>query len=136
MASDYITNDFSIEVTGEQNIILFIKPVSLKRAFGNVISNARKYATKLSIDFFREGDFVVIRFEDNGPGISINNAEEIFKPFKKQNEARTQNVDEGVGLGLSIARDAIASHGGSIIAQNSERLSGACFIIKLPILNN
>ena len=75
---------------------------------------------------------VIINFEDNGYGIDEENAENLFLPFQTENEARTHNLDEGVGLGLSIARDAIIAHGGSISATNSNNYSGACFVVTLP----
>ncbi len=130
---EYISNEFSIEVTGSRNFVLLIKPVSLGRAFGNIISNAKKYSSKLVITILKKNNFVIINFEDNGPGIILDNSEELFHPFKKQNEARTQNMDDGVGLGLSIARDAILAHGGSITANNSQKFKGACFCVKLPL---
>ncbi len=130
---EYISNEFSIEVTGIRDFVLLIKPVSLGRAFGNIISNAKKYSSKLVITILKENNFVIINFEDNGPGIILDNPEELFHPFKKQNEARTQNIDDGVGLGLSIARDAILAHGGSITANNSQKFKGACFCVKLPL---
>lgn len=130
---EYISNEFSIEVTGSRDFVLLIKPVSLGRAFGNIISNAKKYSSKLVITILKENNFVIVNFEDNGPGIILNNPEELFHPFKNQNEARTQNIDDGVGLGLSIARDAILAHGGSITANNSQKFKGACFCVKLPL---
>lgn len=130
---EYITNGFSIQLNGTKDLFLFIKPISLKRAFGNIISNAKKYSTKLIIHISEENKFAIISFEDNGSGITLDNPEELFHPFKKQNEARTQNIDDGVGLGLSIARDVVVSHGGNISASNSQKLHGACFIVKLPL---
>ncbi len=130
---EYISDEFSIELTGIKDIFLLIKPVSLGRAFGNIISNAKKYSSKLVITILKENNFVIINFEDNGPGIISDNPEELFHPFKKQNEARTQNIDDGVGLGLSIARDAILAHGGNITACNSQKFNGACFCVKLQV---
>lgn len=131
--SEHKTDVFSIEITGSKNIELFVKPVSLSRAFNNIISNANKYSTRLIITVSQDGKFAVIDFNDNGIGIAEENSEKLFHPFTKQNDARTQNIDEGVGLGLSIARDAIVSHGGSIKACNSKLLKGACFSIRLPV---
>lgn len=130
---DYKTDDFEIKISGDKSIEASVKYISLKRAFGNIISNAKKYAKHLYIEISLKEDRVTILFEDDGGGIDIANIETLFLPFKKQNEARTHNIDEGVGLGLSIARDAINAHGGTILAKNSTRYGGACFIIHLPI---
>ena len=133
VVGDYASNDFQIDISGNRNIEMSIKQMSLKRAFGNVISNAQKYADHLYISISRTDDQVQIMFEDNGYGIDEAKAENLFLPFEKQNEARTHNVDDGVGLGLSIARDAISAHGGSISVKNSETYSGASFVILLPV---
>lgn len=132
IASDYLSDNFAIDIAGDQNIELLIKQISLKRAFMNIISNAKKYADHLYIKLAKVNNNVLISFEDNGYGIDEKHAESLFLPFKTENEARTHNLDEGVGLGLSIARDAISAHGGSITVSNSTRFSGANFVVCLP----
>ena len=77
-------------------------------------------------------EYITVTFEDNGCGIDANIANSLFQPFTTENEARTHSVDEGVGLGLSIARDVVNAHGGSIEASNSITYSGACFTVTLP----
>ncbi len=132
IAKNYHTGNFTIDISGEKHIELLVKPISLKRAFTNIISNARKHADRLYIKISNMNTDVTITFEDNGCGIDEENAENLFLPFKTENEARTHSLDGGVGLGLSIARDAINAHGGSITAMNALNYSGACFIVRLP----
>ncbi len=129
---DYISDDFAVDISGDKNTGAAIKYISLKRAFGNIISNAKKHAEHLYINIKVSSDYVVITFEDNGCGIDEDNADSLFLPFTTENEARTHNVDKGVGLGLSIARDVINAHGGSIKATNSLNYPGACFTVTLP----
>ena len=129
---DYTSDDFIVDISGEQSIDVSVKYMSLKRAFGNIISNAKKHAEHLYINIRLNDDNIVITFEDNGCGIDESIANSLFQPFTTENEARTHSVDAGVGLGLSIARDVINAHGGSINACNSSTYSGACFIVKLP----
>ena len=133
VVQDYVSDNFEVKVSGDNSIEASIKYISLKRASGNIISNAKKYAKHLYIDISKTEKNITILFEDDGIGLDVNNIETLFLPFKKQNEARTHNIDEGVGLGLSIARDAITAHGGTLSAKNSNKYSGACFIIHLPI---
>lgn len=132
IAVRYRSDEFAIYITGDAAVRCMVRPMSMQRALGNIISNAKKYAKRLYIDANDTGKEVIISFEDDGCGIDIEKADELFLPFKKQNEARTHSIDDGVGLGLSIARDAIDAHGGGIFARNSERYGGACFIVKLP----
>ena len=132
IAKDYQLDNFAIDIAGDTHITMPVKATSLKRAFMNIISNAKKHSTHLYINIEKMNNSVVIFFEDNGYGIDEEDAENLFLPFQTENEARTHNLDEGVGLGLSIARDAIIAHGGNISATNSSRYSGACFVVKLP----
>ncbi|MFN8610963.1 MAG: ATP-binding protein [Vulcanimicrobiota bacterium] len=62
-----------------------------------------------------------ITVEDNGPGVPPENVERIFEPF-----FTTREVGQGVGLGLSISREILASHEGELRYRRSE-LGGACF---------
>ena len=132
IANDYQLDDFAVNISGNTDITMPIKCVSLKRAFMNIISNAKKHSTHLYINIAKMNNEIIIAFEDNGYGIDEENAENLFLPFKTGNEARTHSLDEGVGLGLSIARDAIIAHSGSIRATNSVNYPGACFVVTLP----
>ncbi len=133
ISKDHISNDFKIDIFGKRDIELSVKYLSLKRAFNNIISNAKKHADHLFISILKGDGEVTILFEDNGYGIDEEISEELFIPFKTENEARTHDVNGGVGLGLSIARDVITAHGGKISAVNSKKYSGACFVVTLPI---
>ena len=116
-----------------------IKPISLERAISNLINNAQKYGTKCRVsaehatrltnkDMAHTG--VLIHIDDDGPGIADKNFEEALKPFSRLDPARNQNI-EGVGLGLSIARDIIQSHGGSLRLSKSD-MGGLRASIHLP----
>ena len=70
---------------------------------------------------------VIVRVEDNGPGIEPEILDRIFDPF-----FTTKNVGEGTGLGLGIAHQIIHAHGGAISA-TSELGVGAAFTVRLPI---
>ena len=132
IAKDYQQDCFAVDIYGDKNITIALKATSLKRAFMNIISNAKKHSTHLYIEVTKMDNNVIIYFEDNGYGIDEEKTESLFLPFKTENAARTHSLDEGVGLGLSIARDAITAQGGSIFATNSNNYSGACFVVKLP----
>ncbi|MDR0942732.1 MAG: hypothetical protein LBM19_03965 [Holosporales bacterium] len=134
-ARDYASDNFKIHLSGDKTIDASIKQTSFKRALGNIISNAKKYSNNLYVTFSKENNFVIINFEDDGPGIDEETAEDLFTPFVRRNQARTHGIDGGVGLGLSIARDAALSHGGKIAASNSQTYGGACFTVTLPFIS-
>ncbi len=107
-----------------------IKPIALKRAIQNLISNAQKYGRSCHITLDCREDATEIWIEDSGPGIPVDRREEAFRPFFRLDPARNQNTD-GVGLGLSIARDVAQGHGGTLTLEDSE-LGGLKAVLKLP----
>ncbi|MDR1476378.1 MAG: hypothetical protein LBI20_03640 [Holosporales bacterium] len=132
LATDYVAENFKIRVTGDRSIEFCMRYTALKRAFGNIIGNAKKYGHKLNIHFFKnKTQEIELIFEDDGPGIQADLIDDIFSPFVSGNRAKTHGDEIGVGLGLSIARDIIAEHGGEIYATNSENSGGAKFVVSL-----
>ena len=86
------------------------RPIQLKN-FQNVIDNSKRYATKIAIAFDNDDGCNII-ISDNGQGIPKDNYEDVFKPFALD-PSRNKLKGES-GLGLTIARDIIRSHGGEI----------------------
>jgi two-component system sensor histidine kinase HupT/HoxJ len=84
---------------------------------------------RLDITLTREGDRVVLRFADNGPGISDAHLSRLFDPF-----FTTKSVGKGTGLGLSISYGIVEQHGGQLSAANLAQ-GGALFTLSLPLPN-
>ena len=106
----------------------------LRRALDNLLSNARKYAAgSVALSAVRSGDMVEISVEDDGPGIPAAERERVFEPFYRLDRSRDR-ASGGFGLGLSIARKAVALHGGTLRAEDSVANGGcgARFVIRLP----
>jgi two-component system osmolarity sensor histidine kinase EnvZ len=102
-----------IELTGDDTLQIALKPLVFSRCITNVLSNAEKYAKRLWVDVHTHNGFAVIVFEDDGPGIPESEYDNVFKPFYRLDSAR--NLDSGgIGLGLSVVRDAVRMHGGHI----------------------
>jgi len=76
-------------------------------------------------------DSALIFVDDDGPGISKNEHQNVMKPFYRIDKSRGQNKS-GVGLGLPIANDIIRSHGGSITLEKSP-LNGLRVRVSLPL---
>jgi len=108
-----------------------IKPMTLRRAIINLITNAQKYGKDVQLTLEREDGAFLIHVDDNGPGISKDQIQDAFKPFSRLDTARNQNI-EGVGLGLSIARDIAQSHGGRLTLGRS-KLGGLRATLRLPV---
>ena len=127
--------DIPIELTmrkRRKDLVLTVKRNALKRALMNLISNAARFGTRITITMARQGKWLDIAVEDNGPGIPEQSREEVLTPFLRLDHARNQ--DKGnTGLGLSIARDIARSHGGDIILEESPELGGLKAILRLPL---
>ena len=107
------------------------RPLQIKRAIYNIIDNAQRYSTKMHIEVSSNDDECFISIEDNGPGIPTKNYEDVFKPFFTLDPSRNKLKGES-GLGMTIARDIIRSHGGEIKLSQSS-MGGLKIIINLPL---
>jgi two-component system, OmpR family, osmolarity sensor histidine kinase EnvZ len=113
------------------DMVLPLKRQALKRAIMNLVTNAARFGDRILIRVAREGRWVRIEVDDDGPGIPENERENVFRPFYRLDHARNQ--DEGnSGLGLVIARDIAKSHGGEI-ALGESSMGGLRAIISLPL---
>lgn len=125
--------DHPVDERIEPSLMFRGRPMALKRAFSNLISNAHVHGNKILVTARQspgpQSGFD-ITVEDDGPGIAPNLREEAFKPFSRLDPARNQNI-KGAGLGLAITRDVIHSHGGTIRLDTSD-LGGLCARIHLP----
>ncbi len=127
------TNKQKIEINlNEKDIVkTSVRPLQLKRAFQNIIDNSIRYSDKLNIEIFMNDEGCCILFEDNGSGIPFKNYEDVFKPFFTLDPSRNKLKGES-GLGLTITRDIVRSHGGEIKLDKSE-FGGLKSVIQLPI---
>lgn len=106
----------------------------MARAIGNLLSNAIKYTPAggtVSVTAEATETEVRLGISDTGPGISSDDQERIFEPFYRSEKQR--RFPQGLGLGLTIARDLILAHGGHL-ELNSIPGEGASFTVVIPIL--
>ena len=90
-----------------------------------------KYAEKVEIQLSKKDSSILIIIDDDGPGITVNEYENVFKPFYKIDKGRGDSKSS-VGLGLSITSDIIKSHGGNIVLEKSH-LNGLRVKVFLPL---
>jgi signal transduction histidine kinase len=121
----------TVAVEAAEQVLTSGRPGDLERAIGNLIDNAVRHATSaVRVDVQGDGDTVSVVVEDDGGGIPVADRERIFERFASVDAARSADGG-GAGLGLSIARDIVERHGGSIAVDPAyER--GARFVITLP----
>lgn len=106
-------------------------PLRIGQVISNVLANAYKYAAGTAIDvtLSRDGDVAIVQIRDRGPGIAHDQLENVFRRFER---GTSRNVG-GLGLGLYVAHEIAAAHGGGIHARNAED-GGAVIEIRLPIV--
>ncbi|WP_086644736.1 cell wall metabolism sensor histidine kinase WalK [Acetobacter sp. DsW_063] len=108
-----------IELVGDPPpIIIRARPLSLKRALTNLIGNAIAYGGGARVMLGKKPDGeIVVRIEDDGPGLPECELERMFEPFVRAEESRNRETG-GTGLGLSIARTIVRGQGGDIVLRN------------------
>ncbi|WP_162265630.1 ATP-binding protein [Legionella santicrucis] len=113
------------------NEFVSFDPTLLYHAVNNLISNALKYAHKeIVINLEYQNKSVIIRVDDDGPGVPKQEREKIFEPFTTLNS--TDTTGKHIGLGLSITKSIVSLHGGLLLITNSKILNGASFSLILP----
>ena len=115
----------------KESIMTSGRPIQLKRAFQNIIDNSIRYSSEIIINIFSNKDGCNIEINDNGNGIPKENYEDVFKPFFTLDPSRNKLKGES-GLGLTITRDIIRSHGGDVKLSKSN-LGGLRLLVLLPI---
>ncbi len=120
-----------IRLIGETGVRARVKPDSFKRMVVNLVANALRFGDQVELGAVVEGGLLVITVDDNGPGIAVDDREDVFRPFVRLDEAR--NLDSsGTGLGLAIALDIAHSHGGNITLEDCS-LGGLRVRVEIPV---
>ena len=102
--------DKTVVMNGRKNLI--------QRCLNNLIDNSIKYSNNIDIQLTKNNNYLSVIIDDDGPGISKKEYNNVFKPFYKIDKSRSDNKSS-VGLGMSIASDVVRSHGGSIVLDKS-----------------
>ena len=131
LKDDMERNGHSASVVFHGQPIVTVRPAAFRRCLGNLVSNAARYASAISITGHRDHRWLTVTVDDNGPGIPPHQREEVFKPFLRLDHARNQD-EGGTGLGLAIARDIARSHGGDILLSDSP-LGGLRATVRVPV---
>lgn len=132
IVDSYAHHDEPVSLKGSADVAIMLRPKSMRRALQNIIDNALRYGGKADIRFEQTASEIQIHFEDAGPGIPEDQMEQVFRPFTRLERSRNITTG-GAGLGLSIARDIVVAHGGSIALTNMEK--GLRVTIQLPLLS-
>ncbi len=115
-----------IMCSGPEAMFVTLRPEAMRRAFANLLDNARRHAGRIAVAASPLGERNArIVIDDDGPGIAPAQREILFRPFESA-------APGGTGLGLAIARDIIRAHGGTIVLGDSP-MGGLRVVIELPV---
>jgi len=109
---------------------LQVQPMALRSCINNLLDNALRYAGQAQIVLEDHREQLVIRVIDQGPGIAADKREAVFEPFFRLEGSRNRNSG-GVGLGMTIARDAAERLGGQLTLEETPG-GGLTAVIRLP----
>jgi signal transduction histidine kinase len=110
-------------------------PRRLEQVFFNLLANALKFTEpggRIDIDAVLINSHVDVRVHDTGIGIEPEFLPYVFEPFRQANSTTTRNHG-GLGLGLSIAKQLVDAHNGTIGVESDGPGKGTTFIVGLPV---
>ncbi|MDB5994471.1 MAG: periplasmic sensor Signal transduction histidine kinase [Pseudomonas sp.] len=109
---------------------LQVQPMALRSCINNLLDNALRYAGQALITLEDNREDLIIRVIDHGPGIAADKREAVFEPFFRLEGSRNRNSG-GVGLGMTIAREAAERLGGDLTLEETPG-GGLTAVIRLP----
>lgn len=112
-----------------------VDPVRLAQILGNLLGNAAKYTPaggSVTLSVTVEVQVVQISIRDSGIGISAKALPFIFEPFVQDVHAIDFN-GAGLGIGLTVVRELVESHGGTVIGNSAGDGQGSEFVVRLPL---
>ena len=122
-----------VALQADENLTAYGDPDRLARVFNNVLKNAAAYSfanTQIDLCAKSEGGFVTVTCKNQGKTIPPEKLSAIFERFYRLDESRASNTG-GAGLGLAIAQEIVALHGGTIAAASENNT--VTFTIVLPL---
>ena len=120
----------SQKINAEKSQMIKFRQLAMKRVFDNLISNAVRHATKISISYKWVGNRLVLYFDDNGAGIPPGKRALAFEPFSRLESSRNHDTG-GYGLGLTLVRNVVEAHQGQVSLHDSP-MGGLRVEISLP----
>jgi two-component system osmolarity sensor histidine kinase EnvZ len=114
-----------------RDLVLPLKRQAFKRAVTNLVINAARFGDYVVIRAGADKEWLRIEVDDDGPGIPPAERDNVFRPFYRLGNGRSQDMGN-TGLGLAIARDIARSHGGDI-ALGESSMGGLRAIVRVPL---
>jgi signal transduction histidine kinase len=121
-----------VSYDGPPHAMATVRPDDLLRSVTNLVENAVRFGAEATIRLRTSPDQVTIDVEDDGPGISDAQKNNMLEPFVRGDDARNMDEASGFGLGLSIANAIVLAHGGAL-SLHDRQPHGLVVRIQLPV---
>ncbi len=137
VAAGYSEAAVPVTVADGGPVMIMVDPDEMRRAVGNLVGNAVRYATsrvelQAAVDHLPGNrERAVLTVSDDGPGIAEADRERVFQRFTRLDGARSRDFG-GSGLGLSIVRELVTRAGGAVELTSAEPVWHLCAEIRLP----
>lgn len=121
---------------GDRRPIVYGDRNRLRQVFSNLVTNAIKFSHEggeIHVSVSQVDGFVVLKFRDEGVGISEEFLPLVFERFRQ--DASVEKRNGGLGLGLAIVRNLVEMHGGTVAVHSEGSDTGAEFTVRLPVIN-
>jgi PAS domain S-box-containing protein len=128
-------HDLSVNLPSE-SLLLDADPVRLSQVVGNLLTNAAKYTDPkghIWLTAQRMGDEAVLRIRDSGIGIAPDVLPHVFDLFVQVDHAAMRSQG-GLGIGLTLVKNLLEMHGGTVAAHSAGLGKGSEFVVRLPVV--
>ncbi len=125
----------SLDIPAAPSATVIGDKARLEQVFFNLLGNAIKFTPeggRVTVQVCVEADAVTVKVTDTGLGIDPQFLPFVFDRFRQADDTSGREFG-GLGLGLSIARQLVEAHGGSIQVESEGRGKGAAFTVRLPL---
>jgi len=117
VCDDLVDSGRDCSFTGAQGMSCECQPLALRRALTNLSENAVAYGARARISILSENDSLIVRIDDDGPGIPDGELARVFEPFYRLERSRSRETG-GTGIGLCIVQSIAQAHGGEVRLAN------------------
>lgn len=136
VAPEALQKNISVAVSGADSVRVRADAPRLQQVFWNLLVNAIKFTEpggQVSLDLSSVDTHAVVRVTDNGRGIPPALLPFVFDRFR-QGEDGNSRLRTGLGLGLTLVREMVHAHDGTVTAESAGEGRGCTFTVRLPLL--
>ncbi|HWK40519.1 MAG TPA: ATP-binding protein [Croceibacterium sp.] len=136
VVEEYEDMNEPVELEDTQRLAMPLRATWLRRALRNLIGNALRYGERARVSVARDGQWALVRIEDDGPGIATGDIAAMMEPFARGEASRNRETG-GAGLGLTLARAIAEQHGGTLHLANrmgsGGKVDGLVAELRMPL---